>query len=227
MPAATAQMKPYEPLKKVTTTVYAFPTMEPIRFAKYPAKHLYLPLRRDILHRAVIFEGDRARRGTASTKNRWEIRGSKRKIRPQKGTGKARLGTRQAPHLRGGAKWNGPKPRDFSTDLPRKIYNLAWRTALSYRYRRGTLIVCENDLNLPSTKPEYTEAVIKYNNWGKENGSVLLITTSKRDPLFELMDTVGNWKIREVKDVDVKNLLEPRRVFIEQDALGQILSQHS
>src|SRR5690242_9859770 len=123
------------PASSVLTTIHKFPTMEPIRFDSYSSKYLYLPLRRDLLHRAVIFEGDATRQGTASTKTRFEVHGSHRKIRPQKGTGKARLGTRQSPMLKGGGKSFGPHPRDFSTELPRKMYDLAWRTALSWRYR--------------------------------------------------------------------------------------------
>src|SRR5450756_2154897 len=73
------------PSDSVLTTIYKFPTMEPLRFESYASKHLHLPLRRDILHRAVIFEGDFTRQGTASTKTRWEIHGSHKKIRPQKG----------------------------------------------------------------------------------------------------------------------------------------------
>ncbi|RAL64800.1 hypothetical protein DID88_001397 [Monilinia fructigena] len=99
------------------------PTMEPVRFESYPSKHLYLPLRRDLLHRAVVFEGDNTRQGTASSKTRWDVHGSHRKIRPQKGTGGARLGWRQSPLIVGGGKSFGPHPRDFGTDLPRKIRN--------------------------------------------------------------------------------------------------------
>jgi large subunit ribosomal protein L4 len=135
-------VKPDQP---VMTTVYSFPVMEPLRFAPYPAQHLRLPLRRDILHRAVVYEGDKTRQGTASTKWRDEVHGSGRKLRPQKGTGSARLRDRGNPMLRGGGVAFGPKPRDFSTDLPRKVYDLAWRTALSYRYSKGELIVVDYD----------------------------------------------------------------------------------
>ena len=133
----SAMRRPPPPVHEVTTTVYSFPEFEPLRFAQYPENHLYLPLRKDILQRAIIFEADNARQGTASTKWRSEVHGSGKKIRPQKGQGMARLGDKKSPMLRGGGVAFGPKPRDFSTKLPRKIYDLAWRTALSYRYRRG------------------------------------------------------------------------------------------
>lgn len=135
--------------RRVPVTVFAFPSLEPRSLEMWPAQHLHLPLRRDLLYRAVVFEGDNTRQGTASSKTRYDVNGSHRKMRPQKGSGNARLGSRQSPLIRGGGKTFGPQPRDFGTDLPRKMYDRAWRTALSYRYRRGELIVCEDGLELP------------------------------------------------------------------------------
>ncbi|XXH00183.1 hypothetical protein Hte_006525 [Hypoxylon texense] len=135
----------WRPASTVPVTIFDFPSYEPLRLESWSAKHLYVPLRRDILHLAVVYEGDKTRQGTASTKTRWEVAGSHRKLRPQKGTGRARLGSRQSPMLRGGGKPFGPKPRDFATRLNRKVYDLAWRTALSYRYRRGELVVCDGN----------------------------------------------------------------------------------
>lgn len=63
------------------------------------------------------------------------MRGSGAKIRPQKGTGKARLGDAQSPMLRGGGVAFGPKPRDFSTKLPRKVIQMGMRVALSAKVR--------------------------------------------------------------------------------------------
>src|SRR5947209_7237437 len=134
---------------QVLTTIYSWPTLEPLRFEQYSSKHLYLPLRRDILHRAVIYEGDMTRQGTASTKWRKDVHGSNRKVLPQKGSGRARAGDKKSPIRRGGGVAFGPHPRDFSTGLQRKVYDLAWRTALSYRYRKGELIILDNKIMLP------------------------------------------------------------------------------
>ena len=132
----------------VPVTIFDFPSHEPARLESWSAKHLNLPLRRDILHLAVVYEGDATRQGTASSKTRWDVRGSGRKLHPQKGTGRARVGDKNSPIRRGGGKAFGPHPRDFATRLPRKVYDLAWRTALSYRYRRGELVVCEDGMEL-------------------------------------------------------------------------------
>ncbi|CAK7223012.1 54S ribosomal protein yml6, mitochondrial [Sporothrix eucalyptigena] len=135
--------------KSVPVTVFAFPSLEPRALEMWPAQHLQLPLRRDLLHLAVVYEGDNTRQGTASSKTRYDVHGSHRKMRRQKGSGMARVGSRQSPLLRGGGKTFGPHPRDFGTDLNRKVYDRAWRTALSYRYSRGELIVCEDGMELP------------------------------------------------------------------------------
>jgi large subunit ribosomal protein L4 len=211
----------------VITTIYSFPEMEPLRFEHYKSKHLHLPLRRDVLHRAVIFEGDMTRQGTASTKTRWEVHGSHRKIRPQKGTGRARLGTRQSPMLRGGGKSFGPHPRDFATQLPRKIYDLAWRTALSYRYRKGQLIVCEDGMDFEHPEGEWASQVFEHNRWGKLYGRSLIVTADKRENLFEALSKAPeHGRALTTWDVDVKDLLETGRVVIEKSALDEILSEH-
>ncbi|OBT69546.1 hypothetical protein VE03_01230 [Pseudogymnoascus sp. 23342-1-I1] len=211
----------------VLTTIYNFPTMEPLRFETYPANHLHLPLRKDILHRAVVFEGDATRQGTASTKTRWEIHGSHRKIRPQKGSGMARLGTKQSPMLKGGAKVFGPRPRDFSTDLPRKMYDLAWRTALSYRYRRGQLIICEDGFDIEYARASYLKKVFAHNGFGSAEGRSLVVTTEERENLFWAFEHAGEEGAALLDvEVDVKDLLEMGRVIIEKSALDNLLRDH-
>jgi len=201
--------------------------MEPVRFAAYPANHLHLPLRKDLLHRAVIFEGDATRQGTASTKTRWEIHGSHRKIRPQKGTGMSRLGTRQSPMLKGGAKAFGPRPRDFSTDLPRKMYDLAWRTALSYRYRRGELVVVEDGADLEFARASFLKKVFGHNGWGGVDGRSLVVTTQERKNLFWALGYAGDEGRALLEgEVDVKDLLELGRIIIEKTALDNMLRDH-
>jgi large subunit ribosomal protein L4 len=139
----------------------------------------------------------------------------------------ARLGTRQSPMLRGGSKAFGPRPRDFSTDLPKKMYDLAWRTALSYRYRKGQLIICEDGMDLEYPKTRFASEIFAHNHWGQEDGRSLIITGSFRKNLFRAVRHMGqHGKIQMLKDVDVKDLLELGRVVIEKRALDEILAAH-
>ncbi|KAI1466382.1 ribosomal protein L4 [Daldinia caldariorum] len=237
----------WRPATTVPLTIFNFPSFEPQRLESWSTKHLNLPLRRDILHLAVVYEGDNTRQGTASTKTRWEVAGSHKKMRPQKGSGRARLGTRQSPMLRGGGKVFGPKPRDFGTKLPRKVYDLAWRTALSYRYRRGELVVCQDGMELPlpsefadlvaagalqdelqrTFKAKWVRQVLDANEWGRRCGRSTFITTSPRHNLFEALEEVPNYgRALEIDDVDVKNLLETGRLVIEREALKELIERH-
>ncbi|KAI1074131.1 ribosomal protein L4 [Whalleya microplaca] len=244
----------WRPATTVPLTIFSFPYYEPQRLESWSAKHLHLPLRRDILHQAVVYEGDNTRQGTASTKTRWEVHGSHRKIRPQKGTGRARLGNKQSPMLRGGGKTFGPKPRDFGTKLTRKVYDLAWRTALSYRYRRGELVVCDDGMELPlpaafrailadwkavddgvrmprelreGFKATWVRQVLEANEWGKRNGRSTFITTDERKLLFGALDLVPNYgRAKDVEDVDVKDLLETGRLVVERAALLEMIERH-
>jgi large subunit ribosomal protein L4 len=147
----------------------------------------------------------------------------------------ARLGTKQSPMLRGGGKSFGPRARDFSTDLPRKMYDLAWRTALSYRYKKGELLICEDgmsvdyptNLNRNHGKMLYTEAIFTANRWGKDYGRSLIITSEYIEELFEAMQDIGkDGIIMTGAEVDVKDLLKPKRIIIEKSALEQMLKEH-
>ena len=232
----------------VPLTIYSFPSLEPRSLESWSPKHLHLPLRRDILHLAVVYEGDKTRQGTASSKTRWDVHGSHRKVRRQKGSGRARAGTRQSPLFRGGGKSHGPHPRDFSTKLNRKVYDLAWRTALSYRYRRGELIVTEDGLELPLPDDflqlaesgvlgreledgfisKYVAELMAALQWDKDHGRTTFITGDHRPNLFTGLDIAGeNGRALELEDVDVKDLLETGRIVIERSALREMIKDHS
>jgi large subunit ribosomal protein L4 len=97
-----------------------------------------------LLWEAVKWQLAKRRAGTASTKRLGEVRGSAKKVWKQKGTGQARQGSRQAPHWVGGASVFGPKPRDYSYDLPRKVKKAALVSALSLRASEQKLVVLDN-----------------------------------------------------------------------------------
>lgn len=212
----------------VLATVHQFPSLEPLRFETFPANHLHLPTRKDILHRAVVYEGDMTRLGTASTKNRYEVRGSAKKMRPQKGSGRARIGDVKSPVIRSGGVSHGPRPRDFSTELQKKVYDLAWRTALSYRFRKGELIIVDNAMEIESPSTRLLEHILKYQAKLKSGkGRSLLVTLEERPMLEMALEELDSGDRTLLWDeVDVKNLLEGSRVIIERAALNNILLSH-
>ncbi|KAJ5939060.1 50S ribosomal protein L4 [Penicillium verhagenii] len=213
----------------VSVMTYNFPSMEPASLVEYSQKQLQMPMRKDILHRAIVYEGDMTRQGTASTKWRDDVAGSHRKLITQKGSGRARVGDKQSPIRRGGGVAHGPHPRDFSTDLPAKVYDQAWRTALSYRFSRGELIVIDNTISLPrDSTPHLLQNILLQNGWSTKKGRSTFITEKVNEELFDKVSKLHRFAtIMDRSDVDVKNLLETSRLIIEKTALNKILKEHS
>ena len=111
------------------------------------------PMRKDILARMVNYQLAKRRAGSANTKERSDIRGTTAKPFRQKGTGRARQGSRKAPLMRGGGTAFGPQPRDFAHKLTKKVRRMAMRTALSAKQADGKLVILKDAaLNSPKTK---------------------------------------------------------------------------
>ncbi|KAG5519859.1 hypothetical protein PMAC_000135 [Pneumocystis sp. 'macacae'] len=183
----------YDVFPQVFTTLYSFPNMKPVRFQMFPADFLNLPLRKDILHRAVVYEANSLRQGTACKKNRADVRGG---------------------------LVHAPKPRDFSTKLPRKVYYLAIRTALSARYKRGQVVVINHTFELPTHKTKAMVNVIKTYDWDHDSGGAVFVMYARRKNFIYSTENLGkHCIIRNVKELSVKDLLMKERIVIERKAL--------
>ena len=109
---------------------------------------------------AIVGRAAWLRAGTASTLSKGEVNGSNKKPWKQKGTGRARAGLKQSPVWRGGGAAFGPRPRDWSVRLNKKVARLAFRRVLSDRIADGTLVVVD-DLSLPAPKTKELVKVLK------------------------------------------------------------------
>ncbi len=107
-----------------------------------------------LMYQAVQRHLANARQGTHDTKTRGEVTGSTKKMWRQKGTGRARQGSKRAPHWRKGGVVFGPHPREYRQDLPKKMRSGAVRSALSARVASGELVVVDAlpHFDAPSTK---------------------------------------------------------------------------
>src|SRR4029077_13856696 len=106
-----------------------------------------------VLHQVVTAQLAAARSGTQSTKTRAEVRGGGKKPWRQKGTGRARQGSTRPPQWVGGGVALGPKPRDYRQKTPKKMVQLALRSALSDRARAGRIAVVESwSFETPKTR---------------------------------------------------------------------------
>lgn len=154
---------------------------EPVRLTTLPRSLFAAPTRSDIFNRVSLWYQASLRAGTASSKSRGQVAGSRRKIRRQKGTGKARVGDNRAHHRVGGkptirrplpvpascspftlgGKAFGPKPRIFAYHMPKKIVQLGLRSALATKYRQGQfMLVDEASLDIQNkTETQFIQAL--------------------------------------------------------------------
>ena len=128
-----------------------------------------LPVRADLLHRAVRWQQAKRRAGTHKVLSRSEIARTGAKSVRQKGSGGARHGSKRANVFRGGGVVHGPTPRDHSFDLPKKVRALALKTAFSAKKASGELTVIDSaKMDAPKTKA-LKDALAKY------SGSTVLV----------------------------------------------------
>jgi large subunit ribosomal protein L4 len=132
-----------------------------------------------LFHEVVRHDRAAQRKGTAATKNRTLVRGGGAKPWKQKGTGRARAGSRRSPLWRGGGTIFGPMPRSYVFSLPKKVKEAALRAALTLKRQEGKLIVLDS-FPLDGFKTQKVLDVLK-----KFQVKNALIVTDERNPLLE------------------------------------------
>jgi len=126
-----------------------------------------------VLHQTVKAYLNNHRQGTSATKTRSFVSGGNQKPWKQKGTGRARQGSIRAPHWRGGGIVFGPQPRDYHTEVPRKVKQLARKSAFNARAREGRLHVVEK---VTFAAPKTRQLAELLGNLGLEGVKVLVLT---------------------------------------------------
>lgn len=173
-------------------------------------------IRRDILHLCVVHHLDSLRQGSANTKTRGEVRGSGIKIRRQKGSGKARLGDGQSPMLVGGGVAFGPKPRDFSTKLPRKVIEMGMRVALSAKLKEQRLGVMTR-LYWPNGKTKHLSQKIDLLGLRK----TLFVTGEPTvdEGLQRAISNIPLVKLTTIDGVNVYEIMKWQRIILDLKAV--------
>jgi large subunit ribosomal protein L4 len=170
-----------------------------------------------ILHDVVCMQRANRRRGTASTKTRGEVRGSGAKPWRQKGTGRARAGSKKSPLWRGGGIIFGPKPRDYSYKLPKKVRRLALRMALSARFSEGNLVVVD-EFRMPEIKTK--EFVNVMNRFDFDN--CLVVTNGDNKTVSLSARNAVGYKVLPVEGLNVYDILKYPKLMLDQSILAQI-----
>ena len=159
------------------------------------------------------------RAGTASTKTRAEIRGSRRKILPQKGTGNARHGDRKANIFVGGGVAHGPHPRDYYYALPKKVRRKALKGVLSMKLKDGEITIIEDfTFDQPKTK----KAIEVLKNFGLDQSKVLLVLSEKDENVVKSFRNLPKAKVLLVEGLNTYDILNADHVLITKSAAEKI-----
>jgi len=126
---------------------------EQVSTYELPASIFEANINRDLMHQALVRQLANERLGTHKAKTRSEVNRSTAKIYRQKGTGRARHGSRKAPIFVGGGKAHGPQPRKYTKDMPRKMRRAALCSALSVKADLGDIVLVDKiSMDVPKTK---------------------------------------------------------------------------
>lgn len=176
-----------------------------------------LDVKEHLLHDVVRMQRATRRAGTASTKTRVEVRGGGAKPWRQKGTGRARSGSRNSPIWRGGGVTFGPKPRDYSFKLNKKIKKQALAMAMSARFQEGNLMVL-NDFNMDAIKTK--DFVNIMNTLEVEN--CLIVTDDANDNLLKSSRNVNGVKVLPTEGLNVYDILLHKKLVLVQPVIESL-----
>jgi len=157
------------------------------------------------------------RAGTACTKTRVEVAGSSQKLYRQKGTGRARAGSRRSPLWRGGGTTFGPKPRSYAYQLPKKVKRLGLKMALSARVAEQNITVLD-DFKLDEIK---TKSFVSVMN-ALELDNALIVLPDHDEKLEMSSRNVPGYKVMPTAGVNVYDILHHKHLVILQSSLESL-----
>jgi large subunit ribosomal protein L4 len=175
------------------------------------------PVNESLIHQAVVRQQAGRRIGTVDTLTRGEVRGGGRKPWRQKGTGRARQGTRRAPQWAGGGVVFGPHPRSYAQKMPAKMRRSALRGALSAKQAEGAVrIVTGFELDAIKTK----SMIERLEAWNVE-GKVLLVLPARDLTIERSSRNLQAVRVILADSLNVVDLLEADTVVFTREALDR------
>jgi large subunit ribosomal protein L4 len=175
------------------------------------------PVNESLIHQAVVRQQAGRRIGSADTQTRGEVRGGGRKPWRQKGTGRARQGTRRAPQWAGGGVVFGPHPRSYEQKMPAKMRRSALRGALSAKQADGAVrVVTGFDLDEIKTK----SMLDRLEAWNAE-GKVLLVLSARDATIERSSRNLRSVRVILADSLNVVDLLEADTVVFTREALDR------
>jgi large subunit ribosomal protein L4 len=199
------------------TTLYAR-TGEEIGTVDLPEALFGAPVTDAVIHQAVVAQLAGRHLGTHDTKTRGEVAGGGRKPYRQKGTGRARQGSRTAPHYRGGGAVFGPHPRSYAQRLPRRMKRAALVGALTAKLDDGAIRVVDGfGLEGPRTKDlvGVLEAI-------KATGRILVVAPGADEALVLSARNLPRVVVIRADSLNVYDVVNADTVLIEQPAISRM-----
>lgn len=189
-----------------------------VRVVTMPDMNLGKRKGRQAVHEVVVAHNAALRGGNASTLAKGEVAGSNKKPWKQKGTGRARAGYRQSPVWRGGGVAFGPKPRDFSVKLNKKVRGLALKRAFSERLDESMIRVVDQ-LSVPDSKTKNFMAILKAQGL---TGHVLVVVDEVAADLRLACRNVPKVELVRASDVTAYQLVRYPSILMNVAAVEQI-----
>ncbi len=177
------------------------------------------PVRPDLFHAEVRRQMAARRRGTHSTKNRSAVSGGGQKPYRQKGTGRARQGTKRAPQFAGGGAVFGPVPRSYDHSVPKKVRRAALRGALSYRLAEGDLTVVKA-FDVDSYQTKRVAEILR--ELSLEGRWVLIVIDAGDEHLERSARNIPRTLVQQVCGLNVYDVLRHDKLLITQAAVSAI-----
>lgn len=174
---------------------------------------------RQAVHDVVVAIQAARRSGTASAKTKGEVALSGRKPWRQKGTGRARAGYFSSPVWVGGGVAHGPKPRDYTKNVPKAVKKLAFRKALSARILGGDVLVVEQ---FTVAEPKTKLFVSLLSETAKDAKKTLIVSTQFDDTTFKAARNVSKAQLTRADDVNTEQLLAFDKIVVTKDALEKL-----
>lgn len=170
-----------------------------------------------ILHDIVRMQLANRRSGNACTKTRSEVRGSSAKPWRQKGTGRARAGHKRSPLWRGGGTVFGPKPRDYSYKLPKKVRRLGLRMALSSRFSEENLVVLD-EMKLAEIKTKNFADIMA----ALDLQNALFVIADHDETMERSSRNIPGVKVLTTAGLNVYDILLHKKLVLLQPCLGKL-----
>ena len=162
------------------------------------------------------------RQGTHKSKERWEIRGSTRKIKKQKGTGTARAGSIKSPVFVGGGRIFGPKPRNYSFKLNKKVKHLARISALTYKAKTQKIVVLEDfQMETPKTK----EFVDIQKNLKIDGKKALFVFAEANKQIYLSSRNLQKTKVITLSGLNTYNIMDASVLVFSESSINKISKQ--